>query len=87
VKLDLSSAACSGVEPSIFDAHTYPAASLALWYCTRCPIVEPCLDAVRPSKSSFDGVAGGVVWRNGYRVRHDNSTREDRIRERRESMK
>jgi hypothetical protein len=34
---------------------------------------------VRPSKSFYDGVAGGVVWRNGYVVRKDNSTREDRL--------
>ena len=79
---DLSAAACVGVEPSVFDHYRYPEASLALYYCQKCSIVEDCLTVVRPSKSNFDGVAGGVVWRNGYRVRPDNSTREDRLRER-----
>ena len=79
---DLSDAACVGVEPAVFDHYRYPEASLALHYCQRCAIVEQCLTVVRPSKSNFDGVAGGVVWRNGYRVRPDNSTREDRLRER-----
>lgn len=76
---DMSAAACIGVEPSVFDHYRYPEASLALYYCQKCSIVEDCLTIVRPSKSNFDGVAGGVVWRNGYRVRPDNSTREDRL--------
>lgn len=77
---DLSGAACRGIEPSIFDAYEFPAALLALGFCAQCPIKQQCLDVVRPSKSFFDGVAGGVVWRNGYRVRADNSTREDRFK-------
>jgi len=76
---DLSAAACVGVEPSVFDHNRYPEASLALHYCQQCSVVEQCLAIVRPSKSNFDGVAGAVVWRNGYRVRPDNSTREDRL--------
>lgn len=79
---DLSDAACIGVEPSVFDHYQFPEASLALYYCQRCTIVEQCITTVRPSKSHFDGVAGGVVWRNGYRVRPDNSTREDRLKQR-----
>jgi len=80
---DLSAAACSGVEPSLFDHNKFPEAALALHYCQRCTIVDVCLATVRPSKSHFDGVAGSVVWRNGYRVRPDNSTREDRLRAKR----
>lgn len=79
---DLSAAACLGVEPAVFDEYKFPEAHLALWFCQKCPIVETCMDVVRPSKSHFDGVAGGIVWRNGYRVRPDNSTREDRLRAR-----
>lgn len=77
---DLSAAACVGADPALFDGYTYPQAHLALTYCERCPVRQQCMDMVRPSKSFFDGVAAGIVWRNGYRVRPDNSTREDRLR-------
>lgn len=77
--VDLSLAACRNLSASVFDAYTFPAAQRALDVCARCTIVETCLDWVRPQKSFFDGVAGGIVWRNGYKVRRDNSTREDRM--------
>ena len=77
---DLSAAACVGADPLYFDDFTYPAAHVALSYCERCPMTAVCLEIVRPQKSHYDGVAGGVVWRNGYRVRPDNSTREDRLK-------
>jgi len=77
---DVSDAACVGADPGLFDDTTYPNALVALAYCQQCPVTEVCMDIVRPSRSSFDGVAAGVVWRNGYRVRRDNSTREDRLR-------
>lgn len=80
MRADLSAAACVGADPMIFDDVTFPHASLALTYCERCSITELCMTVVRPSKSHFDGVAAGVVWRNGYRVRPDNSTREDRLK-------
>jgi hypothetical protein len=80
---DLSDAACSGVEPAVFDSNRFPEARLALWFCRKCTIVEDCMATVRPSKSYFDGVAANVVWRNGYRVRLDNTTREDRLLQRR----
>lgn len=72
-------AACSGEDPALFDNFTFPAASEALRICSHCRFVDECMTWVRPSKSFFDGVAAGVVWRNGYRVRADNSTREDSI--------
>lgn len=75
--------ACSGEDPALFDHFTFPAASEALRICSNCRFVAECMDWVRPSKSFFDGVAAGVVWRNGYRVRGDNSTREDKIISRR----
>lgn len=75
--------ACSGEDPALFDQYTFPAASEALRICSHCRFVAECMDWVRPSKSFFDGVAAGVVWRNGYRVRGDNSTREDKIISRR----
>lgn len=75
----LREAACVGVDPSIFDHYRFPDAHLGLAFCHGCPVPTHCMEAVRPQKSHFDGIAGGVVWRNGYRVRPDNSTREDRF--------
>lgn len=75
----LSLAACVGEKPALFDHVTYPEASEALRICGHCRYTSECMELVRPSKSSFDGIAAGVVWRNGYRVRPDNSTREDRL--------
>lgn len=75
----LTLTACSGEDPAIFDHYTFPDAREALRICSHCRFIEECMDWVRPNKSHFDGVAAGVVWRNGYRVRPDNSTREDRI--------
>ena len=72
-------AECNGENPVLFDAHRYPEAWAALTICAKCRVTQECIEYVRPSKSHFDGVCGGVVWRNGYRVRLDNSTREDAI--------
>lgn len=77
--MDDPSAACEGADPRLFDHKTYPEALPALAYCAICSIHEWCIEVVRPQRSHFDGVAGRVVWRNGYRVRRDNSTREDRL--------
>lgn len=77
---DLSEAACAGANPALFDCTTFPDAQKALAYCGRCAILVACMEWVRPSKSYYDGVAAGIVWRNGYKVRPDNSTREDRMR-------
>lgn len=74
----LEDAECVSFDPMLFNAKTYPEADPALKICATCTTVTACIEFVRPSKSYFDGVAGGVVWRNGYIVRKDNSTREDR---------
>jgi hypothetical protein len=71
--------ACSGEDPALFDEYRFPHAYEALRICANCRFTDECIEWVRPNKSFFDGVAGGVVWRNGYRVRADNTTREDRI--------
>ena len=75
----LEDAACVSSDPRMFNAKTYPEAEPALEVCATCSKVATCIEMVRPSKSFYDGVAGGVVWRNGYVVRKDNSTREDRL--------
>ena len=78
--------ACAGQDPAMFDATTFPAARKALAWCSICPITEECLAIIRPQRTWFDGVAGGIVWRNGYRVRSDNTTREERAIMRREEI-
>lgn len=77
---DLSAAACNGLDPALFDHVEFPDALLAVGICAECPITDLCMEIVRPQKSFFDGIAAGIVWRNGYRVRADNSTREDRLK-------
>lgn len=75
----LQQAACSGEDSVLFDHYVFPEAREALRICGNCLFVQECLMWVRPNKSFYDGVAAGIVWRNGYRVRPDNTTREDRF--------
>lgn len=75
----LASAACAGEDPKLFDQYSFPGAQEAVRICGNCRVVDECLDWVKPNKSWFDGVSAGIVWRNGYRVRVDNTTREDRF--------
>lgn len=77
----LSLSACAGEDPKIFDAFSYPSANEAMRICGNCTVVKECFAWVKPNKSFYDGVAGGIVWRNGYRVRINNTSREDRILE------
>lgn len=54
---------CVDEEPSLFDVEfTY---GMALAICQNCPVREWCLNQVDPARSYYDGVAGGVVWREG----------------------
>ncbi len=71
----LLDAACIGHNPTLFDATEYPQALAALAVCGTCTIKVECLAVVRPGPSWFDGVAGGLVWRNGYQVRRNNTSR------------
>jgi hypothetical protein len=71
----LRDAACIGHDPALFDITEYPRALAALAVCGTCTIKVQCLAVVRPGPSWFDGVAGGIVWRNGYQVRRDNTSR------------
>ena len=47
-----------------------PRLGVALRYCATCPLAtrEWCVETVRPARSGFSGVAGGVVWSGGRRV-------------------
>lgn len=75
----LHEAACKGEDPAVFDHYVFPQAKKALQICGGCHFIDECLAWVRPNKSFYDGVAAGIAWRNGYRVRPDNTTREDRF--------
>lgn len=61
----LDRAACKGANPALFDAVAGDRVFDALSYCERCPVIEACCDYVQPSRSYFDGVAAGRLWRNG----------------------
>jgi hypothetical protein len=37
----------------------------ALSLCASCPLTQACLERVAPRQSYYDGVAGGLVFRNG----------------------
>jgi WhiB family redox-sensing transcriptional regulator len=64
---DLLQAACIGAAPSLFDANGYPSAYDGIKVCAHCPrdTKWACLQKIEPHKTWFDGVAGGIVWRNG----------------------
>lgn len=61
----LDQAACKGAKPGLFDAIAGDDVFDALSYCERCPVIQECFDYVLPSRSYYDGVAAGRLWRNG----------------------
>lgn len=67
IEKHLTQAACIGISPSVFDADQYPDAWGGLKICSTCPRKArwACLQRIEPHKMWFDGVAGGLVWRNG----------------------
>ena len=62
---ELEQASCKGADPALFDAVAGDEVFDALSYCDRCPVTGACQDWVMPSRSYFDGVAAGRLWRNG----------------------
>lgn len=40
----------------------------ALTYCARCPVKAECVMIVKPHESYFDGICGGIIWKNGRPV-------------------
>lgn len=64
----LNEAACKGAKPSLFDAIAGELVFDALSYCERCQVTEECFNYVMPSRSYFDGVAAGRLWRNGIQT-------------------
>jgi hypothetical protein len=77
----LTTAACVGVNPFFFDAVTWEGARYALSFCAVCPITELCREEVltkNPKSTAFDGVAGGLVWRNGAVVEKPTYTQKEK---------
>jgi hypothetical protein len=72
----LALAACAGANPRLFDQTDPIRATHALAYCRDCPVSDLCLAVVRPSRSHYDGVAGGQVWSNGKIVGRLHGTRQ-----------
>lgn len=68
---------CEDEEPSLFDNEfTF---GMALAICAECPVREWCLNRVDPAGSWFDGVAGGVVWREGFPSAKWTKTHQDAV--------
>jgi hypothetical protein len=64
-----SQAVCVDANPMYFDQIEHnKLAKEALNYCAVCPVRKQCLMVVKPRESYFDGICGGVIWRNGQRV-------------------
>lgn len=64
----LAGAACLNANPRLFDITDPIRATFALRYCRLCPVKGLCLAVVNPEKSYYDGICGGIVWRNGREV-------------------
>lgn len=64
-------ARCIGQDPLLFDIEeAYP---LAFDLCDACPVQLWCLETVNPAASWYDGVVGGLVWKDGaLRPRKDH---------------
>jgi WhiB family redox-sensing transcriptional regulator len=58
-------AACADLPARTVFATRLKQAGPALGRCLRCPVARECRAAVAPEHSWFDGVCGGVLWRNG----------------------
>lgn len=77
----LTEAACANEDPFLFDAVTWDEARPALTFCRVCPITEICKEEVltkKPQSTAFDGVAGGLVWRNGKTVEKSTYTQKEK---------
>lgn len=55
--------ACAGINPAFFDDPQFYQAGLEV--CVECPAKLWCLNQVDPVNNWYDGVAGGVAWKDG----------------------
>lgn len=59
-------AMCNGANPKLFDQIEHNEyAEAALNHCKVCKVAEECLLIVNPTRTFFDGVAGGIVFKEG----------------------
>jgi hypothetical protein len=65
----VEAARCNGEDDTLFNATWFPVAYEALRYCAECPVRLECLDYISPAQNFYSGVAGGMVWSEGRRVR------------------
>ena len=77
-----AAAACLQSEPHVFDQTEYESlyTELALSICGRCTVQEDCLLVVNPTENLYDGVAGGMVFKNGEVVERHTNPKSPKLR-------
>jgi len=64
-----SQAVCTDSEAIYFDQIEHnEMAKEALDHCAVCPVKTQCIMVVKPRESFFDGICGGIIWKNGQQV-------------------
>lgn len=53
---------------------------LALSICSMCTVQEDCLIVVNPADSLYDGIAGGIVFKNGKIVDRNETPKTPKLR-------
>ena len=82
-------AACVGKPPYLFDVTEYwnLISDLALNMCCICPVKEDCLIVVNPTESYYDGIAGGMIFKNGEIVSREKPLSKPKLRKLRKLSK
>ncbi|MEU8958765.1 WhiB family transcriptional regulator [Streptomyces sp. NPDC048518] len=62
-------AACADLPQQYVFTRSPAEAAPVLRACNQCPIRRECEAIVDPSRTWFDGVSGGRLWRNGREVK------------------
>jgi hypothetical protein len=82
-------AACRNKPPYLFEETQYwnLVSDLALNICCICTVKEDCLMVVNPTESYYDGVAGGMIFKNGEIVSREKPVVKPKVRKLRKSSK
>lgn len=82
-------ARCNGKESYLFDQteHGNLITDLALGICAMCTVQEDCLLIVNPADSLYDGIAGGIVFKNGKIVERNQTPPQPKLRKLRKMRK
>ncbi|MFE6164607.1 WhiB family transcriptional regulator [Streptomyces sp. NPDC056486] len=67
-------AACADLPQQYVFTRVPAEAAPVLRACNQCPIRRECEAIVDPSRTWFDGVSGGRLWRNGREVKARRSS-------------